>query len=110
MYHESVSMPLERLALRGWLFVLCWACFDDASSHKCLGGWAAEHCRQRSWWLYDLAVDRSETVDQSSSEKERYEAISKKWLEVAKDVDKLPETQLKPVSKRLMGNGLQFRQ
>ncbi len=75
-----------------------------------IGDWKVVSYLGGPWELYNLAENRSETVDQSASEKERLEVMSQKWFEVAKDVDKLPEKQLKPVSKKLMGNGLKFRQ
>ncbi|MCB1228991.1 MAG: arylsulfatase [Verrucomicrobiae bacterium] len=65
------------------------------------GKWKLVSAKQGRWELYDLDADRTETNDLSELFPDRVESMSAEWFGLAKDVDRLPEKQLKPVKKTL---------
>jgi arylsulfatase len=49
------------------------------------------------WELYNLATDRTEMHDLASKFPQRVAAMEKRWLETARNVERLSDKQLAPV-------------
>ncbi|MEP3478687.1 MAG: arylsulfatase [Fuerstiella sp.] len=65
------------------------------------GDWKAVSARGGRWELYNLAEDRSELDDRSTTEPKKLAQLKKLWHQVAKDVDQAPKKMRKPA-----GDGL----
>lgn len=70
------------------------------SSNRALrvGDWKVSSLRGGAWELYDLSQDRNEANDLSGKFPNRLKRLSDKWHQVARDVDRLPQTQRKAAS------------
>lgn len=64
------------------------------------GDWKLVSFRSGAWELYNLREDRNETKDVASGHPERVAAMSAKWTELARDVNRLPEKKTRPVKKQ----------
>ncbi len=53
------------------------------------------------WELYNMAEDRTELNDLRKKHPERAQEMIREWFRVAREIDRLPERQLKPGSGRL---------
>ncbi len=74
-----------------------------------VGDWKIVTFRSGPWELFDLANDRSETNNLIKAQPRRAEAMRKQWLEIAKEVDRLPAKMLKPVKQKSQTGSLRFR-
>ena len=65
------------------------------------GDWKIASAKMGRWELYNLADDRTELNDLAAKHPERVEALVAQWHEIAKNKDRLPQAQLKPVKGNL---------
>ncbi len=65
------------------------------------GPWKLVSAKLGKWELYNLDEDRTELNDLSKEHPERVAAMSKEWLRVAKDVERLGGRQLAPVAAKV---------
>lgn len=65
------------------------------------GPWKLVSAKLGKWELYNLDEDRTELNDVSEQHPERVAAMSKEWLRVAKDVERLGGRQLAPVAAKV---------
>lgn len=65
------------------------------------GKWKLVSAKLGRWELYDLEADRTETEDLAARDPARVHAMAEEWFRIAKDVDRLPPRQLKPVNDQL---------
>ena len=61
------------------------------------GDWKLVSAKRGRWELYNLATDRTEMHDLASKFPQRVAAMEKRWLETARNVDRLSDKQLAPV-------------
>lgn len=62
--------------------------------------WKLVSARGGPWELYDLHKDRTELDDLASQQPDQVKELSQLWHKVAKETDRLPERQRKPVGVR----------
>ncbi|BCX47580.1 hypothetical protein HAHE_14880 [Haloferula helveola] len=74
--------------------------FHFAAGDRALmkGDWKVVSAKRGKWELYHLGKDRTELNDLSASEPKRRQQMINEWFRIAKDVDRLPERQLKPAT------------
>ena len=65
------------------------------------GPWKLVSAKMGAWELYNMQDDRTELKDLSAKYPDRVAVMSKEWMRMAKDVDRLNPKQLKPVGKDL---------
>lgn len=65
------------------------------------GPWKLVSAKGGRWELYHLDDDRTELHDLASSQPERVKQMSEEWFRLAREVDRLPANQLKPVEDNL---------
>ena len=65
------------------------------------GDWKAVSARGGKWELYNLAEDRTELNDLSSTKADLTTELSQLWHHVAETVDQAPKNQRKPASNKL---------
>lgn len=62
-----------------------------------MGDWKLVSFYQHQWELYNISSDRVEQNDLALKYPERVEAMSARWHEMAKNLDRLPKKKVKPV-------------
>lgn len=65
------------------------------------GKWKLVSAKLGRWELYDLEADRTETNDLAQLYPDRVKSMSEEWFRIARDVERLPEKQLKPTKGKL---------
>ena len=65
------------------------------------GDWKLVAAKGGRWELYNLTADPTELHDLAQKNPERVEQMSAEWFRIAKDVERLPEKQLKPAKAKL---------
>jgi arylsulfatase len=65
------------------------------------GDWKLVAAKGGKWELYNLEEDRTELNDLAAQEPERVARMKDIWFRTARDIDRLPERQLKPAKKGL---------
>lgn len=65
------------------------------------GDWKIASAKMGRWELYNLAEDRTELNDLAGKHPERVKKMVTQWQEIARNKDRLPENQLKPVKDTL---------
>ncbi len=65
------------------------------------GDWKIASAKMGRWELYNLAEDRTELNDLAAQHPERVKAMAAQWHEIAKNQERLPASQLKPVKDTL---------
>ncbi len=65
------------------------------------GPWKLVSAKRGRWELYNLLADRTETNDLAGTHPGRVAQMAKEWFRLAKDVDRLGERQLLPVTGEL---------
>jgi arylsulfatase len=65
------------------------------------GPWKLVSAKRGRWELYNMLSDRTETNDLAGKHPERVAQMAKEWFRLAKDVDRLGERQLLPVTGQL---------
>ena len=65
------------------------------------GPWKIVSAKRGRWELYNMLSDRTETNDLAGKHPERVAQMAKEWFRLAKDVDRLGERQLLPVTGQL---------
>ena len=71
------------------------------------GAWKLVSAKGGRWELYNLDHDRTELNDLASQYPDRVKTMADKWFTMAREQDRLPEKQLKPVQPQL--KSLNFR-
>jgi len=61
------------------------------------GDWKLVSAKRGRWELYNLATDRTEMRDLANKFPQRVAAMEKRWLETARNVERLSDKQLAPV-------------
>jgi len=62
------------------------------------GPWKLVSAKRGRWELYNMLSDRTETNDLASKHPERVAQMAKEWFRIARDVDRLGDRQLLPVT------------
>ena len=65
------------------------------------GDWKLVSAKGGRWELYNIAEDRTELHDLAEDRREQTNRMAAEWFRIARDIDRLPPGQLKPVGKRL---------
>lgn len=65
------------------------------------GKWKLVSAKRGRWELYDMEEDRTELNNLAAKFPERVAEMEKTWFQIAKDQERLPEKQLKPLKKNL---------
>jgi len=65
------------------------------------GDWKLVAAKGGPWELYNVKDDRTELHDLAAQEPKRLAAMKDVWFRLAKDIDRLPASQLKPASDKL---------
>ena len=68
-----------------------------------VGDWKIASMRGAPWELFNLAEDRSETNNLVDKYPEQVAAMAEQWRGIAKEVDRLPEGQRRPISNKKQG-------
>ncbi|MGB0143898.1 MAG: arylsulfatase, partial [Akkermansiaceae bacterium] len=65
------------------------------------GDWKIASAKMGRWELYNLADDRTELNDLAAKHPKRLATMIAQWHEIAKNKERLPQAQLKPVKGNL---------
>ncbi|MFC7339586.1 arylsulfatase [Haloferula chungangensis] len=65
------------------------------------GDWKLVSAKGGRWELYNLTDDPTELDDLAKEHPERVAKMSREWFRIARDIERLPENQLKPAKDKL---------